>query len=188
MVDSRVNHRKEKKMSDRFNNPSMQGMLSQVIKEIQNGLNRLEQTINQSTQAAPGAGPAGEETYTPPAQQTQPQPAPATPSKPYSGQRWEYKVVYINFRGQISSEGQQVGIGRGERRSTFVRSYLDQLGDQGWELSGVSPLGETENSYFIFKRPATGDRPVNSASTSSSGQRVEIEEVDESGNGFVAQA
>ncbi len=176
-------------MSERFNNSSMQGMLSQVIKEIQSGLTRLEQTVNQATQPQQ-QGPAGEETYTPPAQpqqqQTQPQPTPTTPAKPYSGARWEYKVVYVNFRGQISSDGQQVMIGRGERRSTFVRSYLDELGDQGWELAGVSPLGESENSYFVFKRPATGERPVNTGSMS--GQRVEIEEVDEGGNNFVAQA
>jgi hypothetical protein len=96
-------------------------------------------------------------------------------------------VVYVNFRGQISSEGQQIMIGRGERRSSFVRNYLDQIGQQGWELAGVSPLGDTENSYFIFKRPATGDRPV-STSTESSANKIQVEEVDESGGGFVADA
>jgi len=171
-------------MSDNFNGPSMQNMLSQVIKEIQNGLTKLEQTVTQATQPATGPTSAGEETYAPPAQS---QATPAVPTTPYNGPRWEYKVVYVNFRGQISSEGQQIMIGRGERRSSFVRNYLDQIGDQGWELSGVSPLGESENSYFIFKRPATGDRKP-STSTATSGQRVEIEEVDETGASFVARA
>lgn len=164
----------------------MQNLLSQVIKEIQNGLSKLEQTVQQATQPGGPVGSAGEgESYAPPVQdQPQTQTGPVTPSTPYGGQRWEYKVVYINFRGQISSEGQQIMIGRGERRSSFVRNYLDQIGQQGWELSGVSPLGETENSYFIFKRPATGDRPSGAAARP---EQVQVEEVDESG-GFVANA
>ncbi len=179
-------------MSERFNGgSSMQGILSQVIKEIQNGLTKLEQTVTEAARQS-GDAPTGEGTGFPPPTQEQPSQAQtqstyAPPATPYNGARWEYKVVYVNFRGQISSEGQQLMIGRGERRSSFVRNYLDQIGQQGWELSGVSPLGETENSYFIFKRPATGDRPT-STSTESAGQRVQVEEVDESGSGFVANA
>jgi hypothetical protein len=176
-------------MSDRFNGPSMQNLLSQVIKEIQTGLSKLEQTVQQAAQNAQTA-PTGEAPiYTPPAQSEQPQQTytPPAPTTPYTGQRWEYKVVYVNFRGQISSEGQQLTIGRGERRSSFVRNYLDQLGQQGWELAGVSPLGDTENSYFVFKRPSTGDKPTGTTTSTGSSQRVEVEEVDESG-GFVATA
>ncbi|MEI6045115.1 MAG: hypothetical protein WCS37_12255 [Chloroflexota bacterium] len=181
-------------MSDRFNSGQMQGILSQVIKEIQNGLTKLEQSVNQASQAG-GNIPDGE-TFTPtqePPQPQQAQAAPPTPATPYTGSRWEYKVVYVNFRGQISSEGQQLMIGRGERRSSFVRNYLDQIGQQGWELSGVSPLGETENSYFIFKRPSTGERVANTASTStaaprSEGQRIKIEEVDDGDSSFIANA
>lgn len=169
-------------MSDRNNDaPSLQGIFAQVLKEIQSGINKLEQTVNQASQQtqqrAEGEGAAPFV----PADAPQAQAAPKPPAAPYTGAKWEYKVVYVNFRGQISSEGEQTIIGRGERRSTFVRDYLDDLGQQGWELSGVSPLADTENSYFIFKRPATGDRPT-ATSASRAGQRVPIEEVEESGN------
>lgn len=170
-------------MSDKNNDaPSLQNMFAQVLRDIQTGINRLEQSVNQATAAQKESGSG----FPPPSadggfSQPQEAPAPAAPKapvEPYTGQRFEYKVVYINFRGQISSEGEQVVIGRGERRSSFVRQYLDELGDQGWELNGVSPLGETENSYFIFKRPATGERRDTTATTRA-GQRVQVEEVDE---------
>ncbi len=174
-------------MSERNDPPSLQNMFAQVLREIQSGINKLEQTVNQATsETKNGSGfpPVGESAPPTPSQaQPQPQAAPKAPAAPYKGARWEYKVVYINFRGQISSEGDQVIIGRGERRSSFVREYLDELGQQGWELSGVSPLAETENSYFIFKRPATGEAtPAPTRST----QHGTIEEVEDSG-GPVAQ-
>ncbi|HEX2914847.1 MAG TPA: DUF4177 domain-containing protein [Chloroflexia bacterium] len=179
-------------MSERNNEPSLQGIFSQVLRDIQTGINRLEQTMNQAAQQRQGSGfpPPPDQTTTTPGQsqynQTPPQAqsAPKAPAAPYTGQRWEYKVVYVNFRGQISSEGEQAIIGRGERRSTFVREYLDQLGQQGWELSGVSPLGDTENSYFVFKRPATGQPSTTSSSTTRAGQRIQVEEVDEDNSGI----
>jgi hypothetical protein len=67
-------------------------------------------------------------------------------------QQWAYKVAYIDYRGRISSEGLETLIGN-ERRSAFVRRYLDSLGKDGWELTGIQPL--TANSaYYIFKRTA----------------------------------
>jgi hypothetical protein len=67
-------------------------------------------------------------------------------------QQWAYKVVYIDYRGRISSEGVETLIGN-ERRSTFARRYLNGLGKDGWELVGIQPL--TGNSaYYVFKRPA----------------------------------
>ncbi len=174
-------------MSDRNNDaPSLQGMFAQVLREIQTGISKLEQTVAQANQAPArnGEGFTGPSSV-PADAPSQPQAAPKAPVAPYTGQRWEYKVVYVNFRGQISSEGEQAIIGRGERRSSFVREYLDDIGQQGWELSGVSPLGDTENSYFVFKRPATGDRPT-TTSTNRGTQRVPVEEVDE-GAGGVAQ-
>jgi hypothetical protein len=177
-------------MSERNDPPSLQNMFAQVLREIQSGINRLEQSVNQANQSnqAPrnGSGfpPVGE-SAPPPSQapsQAQPQAAPKAPATPYKGARWEYKVVYVNFRGQISSEGDQVIIGRGERRSSFVREYLDELGQQGWELSGVSPLAETENSYFIFKRPATGE----AAPAARAEQQAQVEEVEDN-SGPVAQ-
>jgi len=66
--------------------------------------------------------------------------------------QWAYKVVYIDYRGRISSEGQETLIGN-ERRSAFARRYLNILGRENWELVGIQPL--TANSaYYIFKRPA----------------------------------
>jgi len=37
-----------------------------------------------------------------------------------------------------------------------VRTVLDHIGKDGWELAGVHPLWPAETSYMIFKRPATG--------------------------------
>lgn len=68
---------------------------------------------------------------------------------------WEYKVAYVDFRGRMSIEGQEMVIEHGERRSAFVRTVLDGLGREGWELAGVHPLWPAETSYMIFKRPAT---------------------------------
>ncbi len=173
-------------MSDRNNDgSSLQGVFAQVLREIQSGISKLEQTVNQAVQNPPAGRPGNGEGPATPETPSQSQSAPKPPTEPYKGQKFEYKVVYVNFRGQISSEGDQTMIGRGERRSSFVREYLDELGQEGWELTGVSPLAETENSYFIFKRPATREWPA-PTSTSRSGQRVPVEEVDESA-GTIAQ-
>ena len=66
--------------------------------------------------------------------------------------QWAYKVVYIDYRGRISCEGVETLIGN-ERRSTFARRYLNDLGRDGWEVVGIQSL--TSNSaYYIMKRPA----------------------------------
>jgi hypothetical protein len=70
--------------------------------------------------------------------------------------QWEYKVVYVDFRGRISSEGSEFIRQGGEHRTAFVRRYLDVLGGEGWELAGIQPLFRMETSYFILKRPGTG--------------------------------
>src|SRR6476620_5851508 len=69
---------------------------------------------------------------------------------------WEYKVVYVDFRGRIPIEGEEFMIEKGERRSAFVRAALDKLGTDGWELGGVHPLWPAETSYMIFKRASRG--------------------------------
>jgi hypothetical protein len=71
---------------------------------------------------------------------------------------WEYKVAYIDYRGRISSEGQETLISGEERRSTFARRYLDALGHDGWELVGIQPLSP-QSAYYVFKRPATAGGP-----------------------------
>ena len=75
-------------------------------------------------------------------------------------QAWEYKVAYVDFRGRVSIEGEELVMERGERRSAFVRAVLDQLGKDGWELVGVHPLWPVETSYMVFKRPAGGEQPM----------------------------
>ena len=66
--------------------------------------------------------------------------------------QWAYKVVYIDHRGQISSEGLQTLIGN-ERQSTFIRRYMNTLGKEGWELVTIQPL-TAHSAYYTFKRPA----------------------------------
>jgi hypothetical protein len=68
--------------------------------------------------------------------------------------KWDYKVVYVDFRGRISSEGVEYIRQSGEHRTGFVRGYLDKLGEEGWEVTGVLPLVRPESSYFVFKRPS----------------------------------
>src|SRR5439155_19935846 len=68
---------------------------------------------------------------------------------------FEYKVVYVDFRGRISSEGAEYIRQGGEHRTGFVRGYLDKLGEDGWELTGVLPLHRPESSYFVLKRGRT---------------------------------
>ncbi len=76
-------------------------------------------------------------------------------------QQWEYRVAYVDFRGRVSIEGEEMMMERGDRRSAFVRTVLDRLGKDGWELAGVHPLWPAETSYMVFKRPvAEGSNAV----------------------------
>ena len=67
---------------------------------------------------------------------------------------WEYKIAYVDFRGRISSEGSEFIRQPGEHRTSFVRRYLDVLGQEGWEMTAVQPLTRFGTSYFVLKRPA----------------------------------
>ena len=74
-------------------------------------------------------------------------------------QRFEYKVVYVDFRGRISVEGDETLILEGERMTAFGRRVLNGLGTQGWELVAIQhqPMGA---AFHIFKRPlAEGQEP-----------------------------
>ena len=74
-------------------------------------------------------------------------------------QRFEYKVVYADFRGRVSIEGEEVLIQESERMTAFGRRYLNSLGVQGWGLVGLQPqpMGA---AFHIFKRPlAQGQEP-----------------------------
>ena len=68
-------------------------------------------------------------------------------------QKWEYRVVYVDPRGRISSEGVEFVRQSGENRTSFVTRYLDTLGAVGWEVTALHPLIRTESSYVILKRP-----------------------------------
>jgi hypothetical protein len=70
-------------------------------------------------------------------------------------QAYAYQVVYIDYRGRISVEGQETLIAN-ERRTTFVRRYLDGLGREGWELVGIQPLSP-HAAYYVFKRPGSAE-------------------------------
>lgn len=69
-----------------------------------------------------------------------------------SKQRYEYKVAFVDFRGRISIEGEEMLIEEGERMTAFGRRYLNALGEQGWELVGVQPQ-PAGGAFHIFKRP-----------------------------------
>jgi hypothetical protein len=79
--------------------------------------------------------------------------------EPMAAQRFEYKVVYFDFRGRISVEGDETLIQDGERMTAFGRRVLNNLGGQGWELVGIQhqPMGA---AFHIFKRLlAEGQEP-----------------------------
>jgi len=69
--------------------------------------------------------------------------------------KWEYRVVYVDPRGRISSEGVEFVRQSGENRTAFVARYLNTLGDEGWDVTALHPLIRTESSYVILKRPKT---------------------------------
>ncbi len=73
---------------------------------------------------------------------------------------WQYKVVYVDFRGRISAEGVEYIRQGGEHRTGFVRGYLDKLGEDGWELTGILPLMRPESSYFMLKRHTQAAAPA----------------------------
>ena len=74
-------------------------------------------------------------------------------------QRYEYKVAYVDFRGRVSIEGDEMLIKDGERMTAFGRRYLNAQGEQGWELVSIQmqPMGA---AFHVFKRAlAEGQQP-----------------------------
>jgi hypothetical protein len=80
---------------------------------------------------------------------------------------WEYRVAYIDYHGRISSEGQETLIAN-ERRTAFVRRYMDSLGRNGWELVGIQPQGP-HSAYYVFKRQGAADAMTSAGAGSSAG-------------------
>jgi hypothetical protein len=72
-------------------------------------------------------------------------------------QAFQHRVAYIDYHGRISEEGQETAIAN-ERRTTFVRKYLDGLGHDGWELVGIQPVNQ-HAAYYVFKRQADPTAP-----------------------------
>lgn len=79
--------------------------------------------------------------------------------------QWEYKVAFVDYRGRISLEGHETLIGE-ERRTSFVRRFLDGLGRDGWELTGIQPLSP-QSAYYLLKRPLTSPGAADDLGTPS---------------------
>jgi hypothetical protein len=75
---------------------------------------------------------------------------------------FQYKVVYMDFRGRVSVEGEEIFIEKNERRSSFARRVMNTLGADGWELTGIQPLWPAETAYLMFKKEGTGDQSIQS--------------------------
>ncbi|HEU4326655.1 MAG TPA: DUF4177 domain-containing protein [Roseiflexaceae bacterium] len=62
-------------------------------------------------------------------------------------QRWDYRVMLMSIEGLL---GQNIDL-------DALRNYLDEAGDQGWELISVLPIsrhdGRTSELLGIMKRP-----------------------------------
>lgn len=80
-------------------------------------------------------------------------------------QAFEYRVVYVDYRGRISVEGHETLIAN-ERRTTFVRRALDDLGREGWDLVGIQPLSP-HAAYYVFKRPGSAEARPEGAQASA---------------------
>lgn len=70
--------------------------------------------------------------------------------------KWEYKVAFVEQWERVSVEGRETRPEKGERRSAFGRRFLNTLGADGWELSGVQHT-MPGRVYLIFKRPLEGN-------------------------------
>jgi hypothetical protein len=73
--------------------------------------------------------------------------------------RWEYKTVFVDSWRRVSIEGEETYPEEGERTSGFARRFLNSLGADGWELTGLQHTRPGQ-SYYIFKRElADGAEP-----------------------------
>ena len=73
--------------------------------------------------------------------------------------RWEYKVVYVAGWKRVSVEGEESYPEEGERTSGFARRFLNGMGADGWELTGIQHTAPGQ-AYYTFKRElAEGAEP-----------------------------
>jgi len=75
-------------------------------------------------------------------------------------QQWEYMFIEIAFTEQESTDYWKVKHVNGRevqdwKKKVPAHSYVDSLGQQGWELVGVVPRNTNShnNPILIFKRP-----------------------------------
>lgn len=73
--------------------------------------------------------------------------------------RWEYKTVFVDSWRRVSIEGEEAYPEEGERTSGFARRFLNGMGADGWELTGLQHTRHGQ-AYYIFKRElADGGEP-----------------------------
>jgi hypothetical protein len=73
-------------------------------------------------------------------------------------QKWEYKSMFLDTEGdKLYIDGEVVA-----EKNYRISNYLQQLGDEGWELAGVVSECYANGSYlekrwtgikYYFKRP-----------------------------------
>ena len=73
-------------------------------------------------------------------------------------QKWEYLEIRVSGPEWADSQGRVGRLEEVKLRSTKWRSiapFMNELGEEGWELAGIGD-DESLNSYVMyFKRPAT---------------------------------
>lgn len=85
-------------------------------------------------------------------------------------QGWEYRVAYVDYSGRISVEGEETVIGQ-ERKTAFVRRFLDKVGKEGWDLAAVQPISP-HAAYYVFKRPATTSASASASASEGTGEQA----------------
>jgi hypothetical protein len=88
---------------------------------------------------------------------------------------WEYRVIYVDFRGRISAEGVEFIRQSGEHRTGFVRRYLETLGKDGWEMTGILPFCDREQLLHLKRRePRPPKRKVSSLKLDAEDRRPSV--------------
>jgi hypothetical protein len=87
-----------------------------------------------------------------PATKRRPAPRRSSPSSRSQNPRWEYREIvfrdYGGYRPRLVDGIEQ----RGWKDAPFMHPYLNQLGEEGWELASLSPHHKNEMLAYL-KRP-----------------------------------
>jgi hypothetical protein len=103
-----------------------------------------------------------------------------------SAGQWEYKVVFVDSWRRTSVEGTEAGPQENERTSAFARRFLNGMGVEGWELTGIQHT-QPGQAYYIFKRPlADGATPDMSVVKSEPRQQPAPEQTPPGGSEVVS--